>query len=131
MLAVYENVINTIKNDSIIQSFVSDRVYPEGVDINPEVLPMVTVHHISEIVHTVPRNDRMIQMQVSIWSKLSELEVEQIAERVEDLLNFQTFDTGYGSAIQRWQRMDTGADLFESDRRIWHKALTFRIWARP
>lgn len=131
MLTIFENIINTIKDDTTIQSYVGARVYPEGVDISPEVLPMITVHHIGESVSTVPRNERVLTMQISIWSKLSEVEAIQISERIENLLNFQTFNTGYNTTIQRWQRMDASASLFESDRRIWHRALTFKIWARP
>jgi len=132
MLSLLQNIINTIKDDSTIQGFVSDRVFPEGVDIVPEttLFPLITVHTISEVTKTNPLYEREILIQVSVWSRLSELEKEQISERVLDLLNYQQFNTGYGTTIQRWQREDTGVDLFEADRRIWHKALTFRIWAR-
>ena len=133
MLAVLENVISTLVNDSSIQVFVSDRVYPEGVDMTNETVkfPLITVHNISEVTKTNPRGERECLVQVSIWSRLNQLEVENIAERVLQLLNFQQFNSGYGSSIQRWQREEAGVDLFESDRRIWHKALTFRAWSRP
>lgn len=132
MLSIFQSTIDTLKNDATIQSFVAQRVYPEGVDIAPEstLFPLITVHHISENTYTNPRNEKVISMQISMWSRLSEVEVEQIADRVETLLNYQQFQTGYGTTIQRWQRQDSGADQYESDRRIWHKALTFKTWAK-
>ena len=131
MLTMLEFIINTLKNDSVIQSFVDSRIYPDGVDIDPEtnLYPLITVHCISERTLTNPLNERECLIQVSVWSRLSHLEMEQIAERVLTLLNYDQFHSGYGTTILRWQRQDSGVDMEETDRRIWHKALSFRIWA--
>lgn len=89
------------------------------------------MHTVSEITRTNPRGERETLIQIDIWSRESQLETEQIAERILAISNFQQFHTGYGTTVQRWKREDNGVDFFEADRRIWHKALTFRIWAKP
>jgi len=132
MLTVTQNIIDVVKADATIKTFINERIYPEGVDIIPEttLFPLITIHNISEITLTNPKGERECLVQLSIWSRLSQLETEQIAERLLTILNFQTFNSGYGTTIKRWQREDSGVDLPETDRRIWHKALTFRVWAK-
>ena len=131
MLTIIQEIISTLLADTIIQGFVSDRIFPEGIDIVPEttLFPLITIHNISERTLTNPKNEREITVQISIWSRKNQLEVEQISEAVLSLLNYQQFHTGYGTTIKRWQREDSGVDIFESDRRIWQKAISFRIWA--
>lgn len=142
MLNLVINIIDTLKNDPTIASFVGNRVYPQGVDIFPEAtanpaqgtsaaFPLITIHTVSEITRTVPLGERETLMQISVWSRLGQLQVEQISERALTVLNFQQFHTGMGTTVLRWQREDAGVDQYESDRRIWHKAITFRAWARP
>jgi hypothetical protein len=132
MLTLLQNITDTVLADPTMQGFIANRVYPDGVDIDPEttLFPLLTIHSISEVTLTNPKYERDCLIQISIWSRLSHLETEQIAERLLDLFNYQQFNTGYGTTIQRWQREDAGVDLYESDRRIWHKAITFRIWAK-
>jgi hypothetical protein len=132
MIVILQNTINTLLNDTVINAFVGDRIYPEGVDIFPEttLFPLITVNMVGEAILTNPKYEKSVQIQVNIWSRLSELEKEQITERVQQLLDYQQFNQGVNSAILRWQRQDAGVDLFESDRRIWHKALTFRCWIK-
>ncbi len=132
MLNVLQFIANTIKNDSTIQGFVGDRVFPTGVDITPEstLFPLITFHTVTEITRTVPRGARDSVYQVDAWSILSQLEVENIAERIISLLNFTQFYTGYGTDVLRWNRQDGGTDLYEADRRIWHKTLRFRTWVK-
>ena len=142
MLTLIENTINSLLADATIATYVGNRVYPTGVDIYPEAtanpnqgpsaaFPLIVVFTVSEITRTVPLNERETTIQVSIYSRLNQIEVENIAERALSVLNFQQFRSGYGTTILRWQREDAGVDLPETGRRIWHKALTFRAWARP
>lgn len=132
MLTITQNLISSLLADATVKSLVSNRIFPEGVDIVPEttLFPLITIHNISERTLTNPRNEREITIQVSIWSRKNQLEVEQISEGVLQVLNYQRFNSGYGSTIQRWGREDSAVDLFEADRRVWHKALTFRVWAQ-
>jgi hypothetical protein len=130
MLTILEYIVNLLKTDATIIGFVSDRIYPTGVDITPEngLFPLITFSTVSEITRTVPVSARDSIYQIDIWSILSQYEVEQITERILTLLNRSQFHTGYGSTVLRWQRQDGANDIFESDRRIWHKALRFRAW---
>jgi hypothetical protein len=136
MLETLRFIVNTIKNDSIIKEFVGNRVFPLGVDITPEssLFPMITFYTISDITRTVPRGARDSIYQIDIWSATtkthagSQAEIEQISERIIALLNFTQYRTGYGASVLRWNRQEGGVDLYESDRRIFHKALRFRTW---
>lgn len=130
MLTLLEFIVNTLKNDTTIQGFVGTRIYPTGVDITPEagMFPLITFHTVSEVTRTVPLGVRDSVYQIDVWSTLSQLETEQISERILTLLNRSQFHSGYGSTVLRWQRQEGANDLFESDRRIWHKALRFRAW---
>jgi len=132
MLIILEFIVNTLKNSLTLQGQVADRIFPTGVDIEPEksVFPLITFHTVSEITRTVPKGARDSVYQIDIWSVLSQLQIETIAEIVIGLLNFTQFHGGYGSTVLRWQREDSGSDLYEADRRIWHKSLRFRTWVK-
>jgi hypothetical protein len=131
MLQILEFIANTIKNDSQIQGFVSDRIFPIGVDITPEetLFPLITFFTVSDVIRTVPLGARDGIYQVDVWSRLSQLETEQIAERIITIVNFTKFNTGYGTVKLRWNRGDGAVDIPEMDRRIWHKVLRFRTWS--
>lgn len=131
MLTILEFIVNTLKNDSTLQTFVGERIYPSGVDITPEsgLFPQITFHTASDLTRTNPAGARDSVYQIDIWSILSQYEVEQISERILTLLNRTQFHSGYGSTVLRWQRQDAGNDLPEADRRIWRKSLRFRTWA--
>jgi hypothetical protein len=133
MTNLIANIINTLKADGTIHGYVADRIYPRGVDIFPEttLFPLITIYTVSEVTRSNPRGERETLIQIDIWSRKNQLEIESIAERALAVLNFQQFHTGVGTTILRWQREDAGVDAFESDRRIWHRAITYRAWAKP
>jgi len=140
MLQILQYVITTLKNDATLQTYLGTsptRVFPQGVDISPENLPCITVFNVSEITHTTERNERDGTIQIDIWvnagtATLSpQLLSETIAERVLILLNFAQYQSGYGNSLLRWSREDMMVDQFESDRRIYHKVIRWKWWARP
>jgi hypothetical protein len=141
MQKVLEFVIDTLKNDPELQEYLKDgtnptRVFPQGVDISPEELPMITIFNVSEITKTVPFGEREGVLQVDIWvnegnlTESPQLIIEKINERVLTLLNFAQYQSGYSSTLLRWSREDASIDAFEPDRRIWHKATRWRWWAK-
>ena len=129
MLRAKRLVIDTLKNDATIQGYVVDRVYAAGIDIIPEILPAITVQDVSESIRTVPLGKKDIIIQVDIWSITNQLEVDNIYERIQTLINFrQLADDGTNQVY--WMREDSMVDLPESERRIWHKAIRYRTWAK-
>jgi hypothetical protein len=130
MLEVVEYIVNILSNNADIQGYVGTRIFPTGVDITPEapdLFPLITFHSISEITRTVPRGAREAIIQIDVWSILSQLQVEEISEKIISILNFIQFRDG---TCLRWNREDGAVDLTESDRRIWRKSLRFRYWAK-
>lgn len=131
MKQIVKYVISTLASDPTIQTYVGTRVSPQGVDISPEVLPCITVFQLDEQSKTVPFREREGLIQIDIWGNISQLQIENISERVLDLLNFAQYQSGYSTSLLRWGREESSIDLFETDRRIWHRAIRWRWWAKP
>ena len=91
-------------------------------------MPAINIHMNSELSRSVPLNTRDSVVQIDIWSINNQLELETIYERVITLLNYQS--ANQGSAHIFWQRLGGGVDLYESDRGIWHKAVSYNAWAQ-
>lgn len=134
MLNVMSNTVTDLKADGVLTAIVpANNINVGPVDIVQEtqtglMMPMITLHLVSEVSNTVPLATRETYFQLDIWSRTSQLEVEQIYERVLTILNFQTQDNS-GTHIY-WQRMSSAVDQYESDRRIFHRSCTFMAWVQ-
>lgn len=107
-------------------------IYTGPVDVLNETqgelhLPAIVVSTVSEAQRTVPQGARDTTIQLDVWSRVSQLEVEQIYEELVNLLSFQI--ANQGTAHIFWERLGGATDLFEEDRRIWHKSVTFTFWS--
>ena len=89
--------------------------------------PSIILSQVSESSRTVPTNTRDTQVQLDILSRNSQLELENIYEAVVKLLNYVS--QNQSTAHIFWQRLGGATDLFESDRRIWHRSCTFTVWS--
>jgi hypothetical protein len=141
MLNINQNLVNQLKNDSTLATLMGVtvpnlRIFSGAVDIVKQLqnelgFPMIEMHTISESVRTVPLNTKDTMVQLDIWSRVSELQVQQIYERVMTLLNFQqTITTGNvnGTTIE-WQRSDGAVEEYSSDIRLWKVSLTLKVWS--
>lgn len=90
-------------------------------------MPMINIHQVSESVRTVPLGARDSQYQLDIWSRESQLEVEQIYEAVLTAMNF--IDYNQGDSHTFWERLSGATDIYESEMRVWHRSCTFMVWA--
>jgi len=119
--------------DAILTAIVPvDNIYTGPVDVlnetQPELhMPMIVLSTVSEVQRTVPQGARDTQIQMDIWSRNSQLEVENIYEEIINLLSFQI--ANQGTAHIFWDRLGGSIDMFEEDRRIWHRAATFTFWS--
>ena len=93
------------------------------------LLPQINIHVVNESQRTVPVNTRDSMIQVDIWTRNNALEMETIYERVIQLLSYQTANIESNTAHVFWQKLSGGVDVPETDRRIWHKAMTFVVWS--
>lgn len=138
MLNVFKKVVTLLQSDPTLNSLMqpsnssSSGVFVGPVDIVNEqqttlLMPMLNVWLVSESIRTVPRGARDITVQVDIWSRNSQLELENLYERLLTVLDFLTTDQGPSHIY--WDRLQNAVDMYESDRRIWHKACRFTFWA--
>lgn len=107
-------------------------IYTGPVDVlietQPELsMPMIILALVSEVQRTVPQGARDTTIQIDIWSRNSQLELEQIYEEIINLLSFQI--ANQGTAHIFWDRLGGSVDMFETDRRIWHRASSFTFWS--
>jgi hypothetical protein len=134
MINVTEKIVNILTNDSQLNNIVpAKNIFVGPTDIVEEkqnglFLPQINIHLISEISRTVPSNTRDVIYQIDIWTRNNQLELDTIYERVLDLLNY--LNTDYNTSHIFWQRLSSSDDLYESDRRIWHRAVRFTVWAQ-
>lgn len=134
MLEILESIIAVLTGDSTLTAIVpANNIMTGRVDIVTEtqaglLQPQINIHVASEVSRSVPLNTRDTLIQIDIWSRNSQLEVENIYERVITLLNY-TSPTQGGAKIF-WERLGGAVDQYESDRGIWHRAVTYNVWAQ-
>jgi hypothetical protein len=132
MNELLQYIVAQLVADSTLTAIVPvANIYTGPVDVlietQPELsMPMIILSVVSEAQRTVPQGARDSQIQLDIWSRNSQLEVENIYEEVINLLSFQI--ANQGAAHIFWDRLGGATDMFESDRRIWRKACTFTFW---
>lgn len=133
MLEILQNIIAVLKGDTTLTNIVpAVNILVGPVDVVTETqnglkMPQINLHVISEVSRSVPSNTRDTLVQLDIWDRNSQLELETIYERIITLLNYTS--PTQGSAKIFWERLGGSVDQYESDRRIWHKAVTFNIWS--
>lgn len=133
MLEILQWIVAQLIADTILTTIVPvTNIYTGPVDVLVETqnelhMPMIILSTVSEMQRTVPQGARDSQIQIDIWSRNSQLEIEQIYEEVISLLSFQI--ANQGTAHIFWDRLGGSVDLFEEDRRIWHRAATFTFWS--
>jgi len=132
MLELLQKIYTLLSSDSTLIGMVPvANILTGPVDITMEkqsdlIYPQINIRIVSEVQRSNPLNARDTQVQLDIWSRDSQLATEQIYERVIDLLSYQTTDQNTAHVF--WTRLNGAVDLYESDRRIWHKAVTFSAW---
>ncbi len=133
MLEIFESFISILTGDATLKQTVPvANILTGPADILQEqqstlLAPAIILSQVSEVMRSVPLNTRDTMVQLDIFSRNSQLELETIYERVLLLLNY---DSGnQNTAHIFWQRLGGAVDQFESDRRIWHRSCTFTVWS--
>lgn len=134
MLELLQQIIATLQADATLLALVPAANMSVGpVDIVTETQaglrePSINVRTVSEVARSVPSYTRDSLIQIDIWSRNSMLETVNIYERVVTLLEY--FSGNQSSAHIFWERLGGAVDQYESDRRIWHRAITFNAWSQ-
>ena len=131
-MEILQKLIATLTSNSALTAVVpSSNIFVGPVDIVEEkqnglYLPQINVHVISESSRTVPKNVRDSMIQLDIWSRNSQIEVVQVYELLIQALNYSSADQS--TAHIYWERLNGTSDDYESDRRIFHRAMTLVVW---
>lgn len=133
MLEIFQKFISILTADATLLTLVPKKNILTGpADIIQEkeanlLEPSIILSQVSEAVRTVPSNTRDTQVQLDILSRNSQMELENIYERVNELLNYVSGNQSTAHIF--WQRLGGAVDLFETDRRVWRRSLTFTVWS--
>lgn len=133
MLEILQNIIATLLADATILTMVpSGNILVGPVDMLSQkqdslIMPSIILSVVAESQRPVPQYARDSQIQMDIWTRESQLVVENIYERVIAVLNYLTYDEN--TAHICWQILGGARDDFETDRRVWHRAMTFQVWS--
>jgi hypothetical protein len=133
MLEIFTKILGILTADATLTAIVpAANMFTGSVDVTMEkqnelLYPSIVLSQVSEIFRSIPMNARDTQIQLDIWSRNSQLEVETIYERILVLLNYVSGDQSTAHIF--WQRLGGAVDQFETDRRVWHRACTFQVWS--
>lgn len=133
MLEIFEKIIAILTSDATLNAIVpTTNIFTGPVDQTMEsqkslLYPSIVLSVTTESSRSIPTNARDTHLQLDIWSRNSQLELETIYERVIVLLNY--LSGNQDTAHIFWQRLGGATDLLESDRRTWHRAVTFVCWS--
>lgn len=132
MLEIFEKFISLLTSNPTLNAIVpATSIYTGPVDIviekqNTLPYPVIVLTLASETSRSNPPvRDTMIQLD--IWSRNSQLELENIYEQIITILNYQI--SNQTPAHIFWQRLGNAVDLNERDRRLWHRSCTFTVWS--
>lgn len=134
MEEILQYVIGTLTTNSSLNAIIpATQIFAGPVDVATEIqsellLPQINVHAISESVRTVPLNARDTVIQIDIWSRNSYLETVQVSEIILSALDFTSPTEGAAKIF--WNRLGSTIDMYESDRRIFHRVLSFQFWSQ-
>jgi hypothetical protein len=133
MLEIFQKLVGILTTDTTLNAIVpATSIFTGPVDQTMEaqtelLYPSIVLSQVSEVSRSVPSNTRDTQVQVDIWSRNSQMEIENIYERIIEILNYQSGDESTAHIF--WQRLNGATDQFESDRRIWHRSSSFLVWS--
>lgn len=130
-------MLGLMVNDSTLAGLLSTStpirtIFTGPVDIVKETqtslkVPLVTLSAVSEVYRTVPIQAKDSRISIDIYSRNSELQVENIYERITTLLNYQQGNSNTNWIA--WQRVGGLSSQYDSDARMWHWTVDFTVWS--
>jgi hypothetical protein len=133
MLEILQNFVNVLTAAPTVTAIVGTNIFVGPVDIVMEkqselLYPQITMFVVSEVQRSNPLNTRDTHVQIDLWSRNSQLEIENLYEAVIAALSYET--TNQNTAHIFWQRLGGATDLNEGGtKRTWHRAITFVCWS--
>lgn len=133
MLEILQKIIAVLTANSTLTAIVpAAQILTGPVDITMEkqakiLYPQINLHVITEVQRSNPLNTRDTQVQIDLWSRNSQLEIEQMYEALVEALKYLTTDQSTAHIF--WSRLGGAIDDYEGSRRIWHRACTFVFWS--
>jgi hypothetical protein len=128
MVNPLQTAVASLVNDPVLAGLMGTTtpnklIYTGDVDIVQETqaslqYPMVLIHTISDTFRVMPLNARDMVIQLDIMDRTSELEAANIYEQV--CTNFAYTNATNGGTRIWWTRPNSGADVSETEMRIYH-----------
>ena len=128
LASVFASLRNTLKNDATMKTLLGGEYVYVGHVSQTNQIPSVTIIENTETCkkrtgyNANKYRDNESVVQIDVWSKESRLEAVNIANRIDTILVTDSVTDTFG-----WQKVGDG-DMFESDTRIYHKALRYSFW---
>ena len=137
MTDILQNIISILINDSTLATLMNTSVpnkniFTGAIDIVKETqaslaFPTVILYAISESFRTVPQGVRDSRVQLTLVSRNSEKEVQDMYERIAVLLNFTS-----GNKNNSWIAWERGSGLssqYDSSMRLWQLTFDITVWS--
>jgi hypothetical protein len=134
MLEILQYIYSVLSADSTLTAIVPvGQILTGPVDITMQtqaslLYPQINIHVVSEVQRSNPLETRDTQIQIDIWSRNSQLEIENIYEQVITDLAYDTANKNTAHIF--WSRLAGSVDVYETGgtRRVWHRSMTFSFW---
>ncbi len=132
MIGTFQTITNILKNDSTLTATLpSNQIFVGPIDIVVEkqadlLMPQANIFLVSESIRTVPAQISDTVIQLDLWSRNNQMEIDIMYERILYLLNYLTTDFSNGHIY--WSVLNGAADQFETFGRLWHRSSRFTIW---
>jgi hypothetical protein len=133
MLEIFQYFVSILTNDATLNAIVSTKnIFTGPADILQQqsanlLAPAILLSQVSEAVRSNPPNTRDTQIQLDILSRNSQLEIENIYERILVLLDYNI--ANQNTAHIFWQRLGGAVDTPDSERRTFRRSVTFTVWS--
>ena len=128
MQTTIKQVVAVLQGDSALQTLLGGtttdkKVYPT-IPNQFEAFPCLTYNVINAGFRSLPFGEEDITIQVNIISKTSKQNVEDIATRVNTLLNY--YNNDFNNIV--YMKKISEADDNDTTRLLFQKALRYQIW---
>lgn len=129
MQGLKEYIYTTLSSDTTIKGYVGANVFAGGVDLI-EAYPCITIEEMSETDEWAPFNVRNVEVTITAWSESSNLEADEIFERIRTIFNMNQGGTTPLSELIHKAHLEGAHEHYDTERRLWRKAADIRFWVK-
>ncbi len=135
MYEIFKQLISILTGDATLTAMIPAANITTGpFDVVTEAqaslyYPHITLNLSSESTRSIPTGTRDTLVSLDIFSNTSQLEVDNIYERIITLLEYYNTMVD-ATAVIFWMKVSGASDQFESSRRIWNRSVHIIVWSQ-